>query len=435
MDNNHFPINFLAHPLNGAVFYVLPRLNDQSVATSAAYAYATSFAWEFLIEFREKVSINDLVVTLGAGIPVGEFANKFWRYVNGLPEHPTTAQRIGAYTAGAPYWVHRRVDGDPATTPPPSLGGSVEPTPPSLGGSVEPTPPYDDLGYSSAVGQRLYTGYRIRLHHDDAPGSATTTHGAILGGRLSTIPGEGYPGSFTLFFHEADVVSLHLDAGVGENARELDLLTDTYLIGVHTQHLDGPRANGHAATLGLSLAYRYRFQDFDSYNDRFALLHMPAPGADYHYRAGPLHLHTHWRINGDFAGIHSHAYSTWAATHVGPNDRPKSILRKHNYYYAWGLSSRLGTTVELGPVDLAAKALLATYDSQENLDRAQEELTLDPDAKDRILELDANLGFTLPTTRLRLGIGWSTTKRWSRVEQTAVTRQRQTFSLGILATL
>ncbi|RLB53485.1 MAG: hypothetical protein DRI90_21115, partial [Deltaproteobacteria bacterium] len=304
LDNNQFPINFLGHPLEGALYYSFARANDHSVPVAATYSFTTSFMWEFLFEFREKISINDMLVTPGAGVPIGEFAHKFWRHFNELPPNPTTAQQVAAAVLGFPIWIHRLIDGAPE--------------------SVEG--PYDELGFSTAIGHRLEAGYQAKLHDF---GDQVATHGLWLGGRLSSIPGEGQPGSFALFFHEADIVTLRLSAGLGEGARELGLVADTHLLGSYIQAIDRA-GDGHAAVIGLSLGYQYRFQDFDGYNDRLGILHLPGPGADYFFRSGSTKLAVHARFNGDFAGIHSPAYSVWAADAVGPADRPKSILRKHN---------------------------------------------------------------------------------------------------------
>lgn len=405
-DNNAFPMNFLAHPLNGAAFYAMPRANGHDVGVSAAYAFATSFAWEFLIEFREKVSINDLIVTQAAGMAIGEFSAKLWHYLNGLPPNPTRAQHALAATVGLPVWVKRRAYGEP----------------------VHASGPYDDLGLSAAFSRRLGLGYQAR-RHDWGVGS-TTVHGVWLGGRLSSIPGEGRPGSFEFFFHQADVASLSLFGGFGERARELDLYSDVHLLGLYTQSLDA-RGNGAAATFAASMAYRYRFRDFTSYNDRLGIVHLPGPGVDLGYRAGPLAITISSRSSADFAGIHSAAFGDWAEATLGVGDRAKSILRKHNYHYAWGVSSRFGATLELPPLDASISALIGAYDSQEGADRTQEALTHDPDATDRVLELEAGAGFTIPSTPVRLGATWAVSERQSQVESFVAESTLHTVGLSL----
>lgn len=403
LDTNEFPINWLGHPMSGSAFYAMPRANDHGLLASTSYAFATSFAWEFLVEFREKVSINDMIVTLGAGMPIGEFASKFWRYLNGLPERPTLVQSVLAPTLGFPVWVKRTAYGErPA-----------------------PKGPYDEHGYSTSVSPAVHAGYQLR-HHDWDEARATT-HGVRLGGRISTIPSEGRPGSYGLFFYDADVASLAVFAGGGDGAREVDLAAEMILLGLYGQSLNATR-DGPAGLLGIALAYQYRFRDFDGYNDRLGILRMPGPAADFTYRAGSAVLTTGWRLSGDFAGMHSAAYSGWADVHVRPGDRAKSILRKHGYHYLWGLSSRFSAGLEVAPVDLSGGVTLGTYDSIEDLDRAQEELTLDPHGSERLFELDTSLGLTIPTTPLRVGVGWSTNRRTSRLEEHTALRTMHTLS-------
>lgn len=409
-DNNHFPINWMGHPLSGSAYYAFPRANDHGVWVSATYSFMTSFLWEFAIEFREKVSINDLIATPGVGIVVGEFAHKLWRYFSGVPQASSTLQDVLAVTLGFPVFIKNAIDQRPQF--------------------VEG--PYDELGYSNQIQKRLFAAYRLRRH--DYADNEVVTHNISLGGHFSSIPGAGQPGNFAMFFHEADIVEGMLSGGVGKDARDWELAADTHLLGVYGQDID-QRGDGYAGVLGWSLGYHYRFQDFDDYNDRLGIVHLPGIGTDFSFRAGLTRLQAFWRFNPDFAGLHSVAYPEWQKVAVGPDDREKTVLRKHKYYYAWGLSSRFGGELSLGPLDLRAAATVAVYDSQEGLDRSQEDVTLDVDLTDRMLEIDTEIGFTVPTTSFRLGAGWSSADRRSRAEDTIVDRTLHTWSLSIGASL
>jgi len=408
-DNNHFPINFMGHSLSGAAYYAMPRANDHNIAVATTYGFVTSFIWEFFVEFREKVSVNDLIVTSGAGMTIGEFSHKLWRYFSGIAPDSSTGKQVLATVLGAPIYLRRAIDGTPQS-------GAA---------------PYDDYGFSTHIGLRLGAGYQVRLHDY---GKQVTTHGVWLGGRLSSIPGEGRPGDFALFFHEADIAELRLHGGIGQRARDLELITDTHILGLYGQDID-EGGNGIAGVVGWSLGFRYRFFDFDGYNDRLGILHLPGLGTDFSYRHGSTAVNAYWRLNGDFAGIHSAAHSRWAADAVGPDDRGKTVLRKHNYYYAWGVSSRFGGRLDLGPVDLGVGVSIGAYDSQEGLDRSQEELTLDPDATDRAIELETQVGLTVPSTPMRIGVGWASSERRSRVGHQTVDRHLQTWSLAVGAHL
>jgi hypothetical protein len=413
-DNNHFPINWMGHPLSGAAYYAFPRANDHSVWVSNTYGFMTSFLWEFLVEFREKVSVNDLIATFGAGLNIGEFAHKLWRYFSGVPKDSSVAQDFLAGTLGFPVFLKRAVYGDPQY--------------------VEG--PYDAYGFANRIGQHLAVGIETRLNSfgegDDA--RLVSTHGMRIGGRLSSIPGEGQPGRFAMFFHEADVVEAWLSAAVGSDARQWDLLAETHLLGMYGQDIDRA-GRGFTGIVSLESAYRYRFWDFDGYNDRLGIFHFPGLGAEVRYVGDGVAFGAHWRFNGDFAGIHSAAFPAWRDAVVKEGDNEKTILKKHGYYFGWGVSSRFGGQLQLGPVDVRGAASVAAYDSQEGLDRNQADINLDVEATDRVHEAEAEIGFTIPSTTFRLGVGWAATERKSRVESFSVTRDFQTWSVGLSAAL
>jgi hypothetical protein len=72
-DNNMFRTNFLLHPLAGTISYWLARANGLDVYASFASSALSSATFEFLLEWLEKPSINDLIVTPFGGVAAGEF--------------------------------------------------------------------------------------------------------------------------------------------------------------------------------------------------------------------------------------------------------------------------------------------------------------------------------------------------------------------------
>lgn len=411
-DNNHFPINWMGHPLSGAAYYAFPRARDNAVWVSSIYALMTSFVWEFFVEFREKVSVNDLIATYGAGLNIGEWAHKFWRYYSGIPEKSSTLQDFLSVTLGFPIHSRRWTYQNPQ-----HVAG-----------------PYDKYGFSNHVAQHLFAAYQLNIHAygDDERAS---THGLRLGGRLSTIPGEGRPGDFAMFFHEADVVEGYVTAAFGTDARQWDIEADTQLLGVYGQRID-TAGNGYAGTIALETGYRYRFWNFDNFNDRLGIFHIPGIGGDFTLHDGSIAFSADWRLNPDFAGIHSAAYPVWRdEADLGEDDLEKTILRKHGYYFAWGLTSRFRGALSMGPFDLRAGASIGVFDSQEGLDRNQADINVDLDLTDRILELDTEVGFTIPESRIRVDVGYGATERRSRAEHIQVDRTIHTWSLGVSASL
>ncbi|MBV8757195.1 MAG: DUF3943 domain-containing protein [Deltaproteobacteria bacterium] len=74
-DSNGFATNAISHPvLFGATVHELARENGFSLAQSFLISSGISIAWEFIGEWREYASINDIATTSPAGTPIGEAA-------------------------------------------------------------------------------------------------------------------------------------------------------------------------------------------------------------------------------------------------------------------------------------------------------------------------------------------------------------------------
>lgn len=72
LDNNYFDTNVMAHSAAGALYYAGARSIRLTILESLLVAFSTSAVWEFLAEFREEVSINDLIVTPLSGLAIAE---------------------------------------------------------------------------------------------------------------------------------------------------------------------------------------------------------------------------------------------------------------------------------------------------------------------------------------------------------------------------
>ncbi len=73
-DGDDWGINYIGHPVSGAIYYTLARNDGMSIFESAAYSTLMStFFWEYGYEsFAEKPSIQDLFVTPLFGSFLGE---------------------------------------------------------------------------------------------------------------------------------------------------------------------------------------------------------------------------------------------------------------------------------------------------------------------------------------------------------------------------
>ena len=208
-------------------------------------------------------------------------------------------------------------------------------------------------------------------------------HGLELYGRLVGLPGYGHPGRQTRWFGDGNVTSLRVRAHTAKGDAAIDVIADTIAAGWLRQTLQG------SAILGLGVAYRYRKETIGPWHDRLGVVHLPGLAADADLFHGPWRIHARLRLNGDFAGIHGLPYRRWREAHPDPELIPKTILRKHGYYYAWGISTRAHFEL-IGPwIQLGGSFYYGRYVSQEGLDRAQEDINADLESDDRVLEWDA----------------------------------------------
>lgn len=73
IDHDKWYINYLGHPYQGTIYYNALRSQGANVWQSALFCAGSVWLWEYTIEAGfEQPSIQDLIVTPGAGILLGE---------------------------------------------------------------------------------------------------------------------------------------------------------------------------------------------------------------------------------------------------------------------------------------------------------------------------------------------------------------------------
>lgn len=108
-DTNYFKTNTLAHSGAGTLYYVVARGNYLLPSESLAVGFFSSAAWEFLAEFRERISINDQMVTPFGGFAFGEAMTQVGRlFMRGCDS--TLFNVLGTVFAPSER-LHRSVDG------------------------------------------------------------------------------------------------------------------------------------------------------------------------------------------------------------------------------------------------------------------------------------------------------------------------------------
>ncbi len=374
-DNNRFAMNFIYHPGAGAGFYAFARANGLDVGESFLVSFGTSMMWEYVIEYNERVSINDVIVTPIAGVPIGEFVHKLGWYLNSRPSRTATHQ-VTRWSLGPIVSMHDAWDGR-------------EP----------PEGPRDHLGLRQDLWHRFelaVDGGAIHIH-DGREDSIATFRSR---GQFVALPHAGRPGRRSGWFSHGNVSSLELGAEASSWGRGAEVWSETLLAGYRNEDYS-PTGQGESHRMGVGVAFAYRSSRAGGHDERRSWVGFPGLGYDLLARSGLGRSELGLRLYPAFGGASAPAFDTYVVRH-GAQQR-KTILEREHYYYGWGAITQLDGRLDAGPVLLIARGQAGTFVSQDGLDRTQEAVVDDVPASERWIEWEGRLGFKIPETGLRIG--------------------------------
>lgn len=417
-DSNAFQTNW-THAAAGGSYYTFGRINNLGVKDSLLMATFASLYWEIVVEWREVVSVNDLIVTEFGALSIGEPLYQLSRYL-------TTRRSPVARALGFVHPVmglHALLD--PASRPRPT----EEQTLPGYGVFLSLGAGSVDSRYPSDSGSFTNVGLRSRF---------------------ALAPGFTSPGAESRSGWEVLSSAMNLAADFdGGTVRELDVFSQAVFYG-HLERSVGEDSRGSASILGFGSAFtlfrkaqvadagettgerelRSKPTEPRDFRDQYAIMHLFGPVYEGYWRGSSLGLS--WAVGAypDFALVNAYALNAYSADHdIGG---VKTTLLEDGYYYGYGASieSRLGGS--LGPVTFGAAASLHYHESIEGLDRFEDELDGDVHAKDTWFRVDASLGVPLPGTPLSV----EATARWSSrrgaIGDTVVKGSESRYLLGVV---
>ncbi len=374
-DDNLLRTNYVYHPFAGTIHYVTTRANGFGVLPSFAAAAGSSAIYELLLEWKELVSLNDLVVTPFGGTAMGEFFYQLGNYINSEPVDAESHSGVGEVlhegveaTLGLPRDLHDAID---SPRPPPSV-------------------PKDNLGLSSAYFHRFRA--LAALESIDTPsGPAGPLLGWDLDFALAAMPGFLRVGKFKRSFSNGNFTSFQGRLLFARGAHDSELLFDSHLFGRYEQDVraaaDGK--SGYANEVALAVGLDYFTTAARHRGDAYGIVHLLKPTERLWLELGPAQLHFATEAAIDFAAVHSIAYETYAQ--VYGEEGTKSSLQRHGYAHAWGFSGGALATLAYGGLELGARARFGHYESLEGADRTQEEVTQEMHGTEDILRVSSYL--------------------------------------------
>jgi len=351
LDANRFSTNAGSHTEGGTLIYLIGRGNGLGVTNSTLLALGEIVVWEYVGEFYEKPSINDMINNPLGGLAVGE---PFYQ----LSEF---------FGRGADNGINQ------------TLATIFSPLSFVNGYRPRRAPELDRLGLPRDVFHRfsLYTALASARWSED---TQRTESRLGISTRLNTVPGYGRPMPRAGFFGAGRITSIDAELGLGEAGMTSGLFsTRVALFGHHAQTLrrdDGGEVVGTNLLLSLVNSFDYSNRRRPGLPlDQIATFGVVAPTIDLSHRRGPVEGALHLEAVPDLAMVTSMAADDYRAR--SGTEGLKSSLAQHGYYYAYG--GTLGAELALRFHTLEAGAALRwqRYHSIEGLDRFQERLTRD----------------------------------------------------------
>jgi hypothetical protein len=411
LDSNRFATNAGSHTEGGTLVYLIGRGNGLAPGASTALAFGEVLVWEYVAEYAEKPSVNDLLNNplggLAVGEPIYQLSEFFARGAdNGFNR---TAAAIFSPLTPVNDWVdgHRR----------------------------RPTGDTDRLGLTRAVSHRfdLYAGFTDARWRADEQRTES-----LLGIRteINAIPGFGTPTWRSGFFGTGRIT--HIDAGLalGHHGMTGALLgTRVALGGYHWQRLtdeDGD-IRGHTLVAGLFDSFEYSGVDRPGLPyDQIATFGVLGPTVDLGHRRGDFAAALRLEALPDLAMVTSLAGERWKSLYG--SEGVKTPLAQRGYYYAYGLT--LGSQLSLRYRTLSGGLdnHWEHFESVDVLDRYQERLTRNVHLVDGRLRSLVWLGLRPLASYAELRLALERLDRFGAIEDLAVStiEQRATVTLALV---
>jgi hypothetical protein len=374
LDDNFFNTNGWHHTAQGGLNYLFARSNGFSSIESYVFSLGLSAAWEFFGEFKEEVSVNDLVVTPRSGAVVGEAV---WQLgVFFLRGDANWFNRIAGNTLTLGRGLLDRHDGKP-------LFHSARTS---------------SLGFDATVNHR-FALFVLGGQREEA-GQSEGIARLGLDTELLLIPGFDRPQRGKELRIAPSFTQIHVEATrTDQTFVDFRAFARAAVTMWHRKDIrdDG---NGWNLLYGLSSAYEYGFhasKDFDDKrtHDRVAIAHLLGPTFDLTlYRYG-LVARMITDVYADFGLLRSHAIDAHLA--LFPDEEVRSTIVRDNYYHALGLTGRVRAQVAYGPVAGGLAYQRDHFKSVQGIDRHQADLVDDYALYDERAEgrLWARYGFSL----------------------------------------
>lgn len=381
-DNNDYYLNAPGHPLAGTAYYMIARSSNYNALEAFLFSLAGSTLWELIVEFREVMSINDMIFTPIAGSVIGEVGYQLGRFFD--TGAPTVYNKILGAIFGGPERLNRWI----------------------LKNAPDRHVNTDKYGFRKDIWHHfdLFAGGEL-TGSSNSDGSAAA--GVIgINTQIFNIPGHGQAGKVKQWVGDSAFTQLLLQGSFGnKNASDFQVLTQWAFAGYYRKDIqqapDG-KLKGYSFFIGPSTAFEFRERQTGEFSDRVGVVNVIGSTMELVYYSNGLKVRAMFDVYGDFAAIRSYAIDEYEKERGA--EGIQSVLSEQRYYFAFGMTAAPKLEASYGPFSLGASLKYQYYDSIEGLDRKQYEVTHDVNAIDTRTGYKAWVSYALPGTPARIAV-------------------------------
>ena len=396
LDVNKWETN-IGHAYAGTGYYLIARSNDLSVGASFLFTFGTSAAWEMFGEPREEFSINDMIVTPFAGLPIGEVMYQLGEFFQHSSD--TIFNRVMGYLFDPAIAIHRWIDND-------------IPKPPAK---------TDKFGFTTDAWHRfrLYSGGG-GTYSPEADKARTEM---LFGADMEVVTAEKYsrPGEASLWYKGGTFNELTFSVALdGTDIPDFQFFAKSAYLGHYQQNIFKPvnseKIEGTSLYYGLSSAFEYYTHKYIGYEreDRLAICDLVGPSLIYDYYHSRFHMRTAVDFYPTFSMVQAAAGEIYDETH--DLQGVTGVYGEQQYYYAMGFGALGKMEMEYGPLGLEGIIRYHYFSGIQGMDRTQDMVTHELDFEDQNLRLQFSVYWALPGENLKVAFDAEKIYRWSDID-------------------
>jgi hypothetical protein len=346
LDANEFQTNAGTHTVAGAIVYLIGRGNGFGPGTSLILATSESILWEYVAEFKEKVSINDLLTNPLGGFALGE----------------TFFQVSELFARGADNGINKTIAA--VFSPISSLNGNHRPRAASFDGAGLPADVWHRIDFQFGLGNAAFDQQESRTEGTFATAIAVNSV-------------RGYGRSGARFFGVGRLAALDAAMNVGQRGLTGVLLgTRVSLLGYYRGPGSALEPNGVSVLLALLNSFEYTNRSRPGMPlDQIATYGVAGPAGELGLHVGDFHARLRVEAMPELGMITALADPQYVERYG--NEGIKSVLAQRGYYFGYGIAYGGGLSLQYGRWAGGVDGRRENFGSVEGVDRYQERVTND----------------------------------------------------------